>query len=166
MRSRSLARAALLLALALCLQSIRLILPIPLPLSTFVVGTLVHMLLVVTYTLEGMLPSVLLCLLLPVTAYAQGQLLLPVLIPVVWLGNLLFVFLYSRLRDTVLAWLLPSLGKGAVMLVAAWLALSLVGLDVPAVRKTVLFAMSVPQIVTGVLGIAVARKILGRFFPF
>lgn len=48
MNNSKLVRGALLVALALALQSLRLVLPMPQLLSTFIIGTLVHMMLVLT----------------------------------------------------------------------------------------------------------------------
>ena len=53
MHSRQLARGALLIALALALQGLRLVVPLPLPVSTFLIGTLVHMMLTLTLQLNG-----------------------------------------------------------------------------------------------------------------
>ena len=154
-------RGALLLALALVLQALRLVLPLPLLLSTFIIGTLVHMMLTVTLRLNGRSAALLLGLLLPLTAYAQGQLALPLLIPVVWLGNIVFVLALSWLgQRRWLAAALPALGKAAVMLCLAWMVLSFLQLDNPAVRQAVLFAMSVPQLLTGIGGVLLAERLL------
>lgn len=154
-------RGALLLALALVLQSLRLVLPVPLLLSTFIIGTLVHMMLTVTLRLNGRTTALLLGLLLPLMAYAQGQLALPLLIPVVWLGNSVFVLLLFWLgQRRRLAAAFPALGKAAVMLCLAWIVLSFLQLANPAVRKAVLFAMSVPQLLTGIGGVLLAERLL------
>ncbi len=154
-------RSALLLALALALQALRLVLPLPLPLSTFVIGTLVHMMLTVALRLSGLTAALLLGFLLPLTAYAQGQLLLPLLIPVVWIGNGVFLLALSRLEQwrwpAVIA---PAAGKGAVMLLLGWVIVVFLQLGASAAGKAVLFAMSVPQIVTGMAGVLLAEKVL------
>lgn len=98
MNNSKLVRGALLVALALALQSLRLVLPMPQLLSTFIIGTLVHMMLVLTLQLSGLKTALLLAFLLPLTAYVQGQVLLPFLIPVIWLGNFIFVLLVRQLR--------------------------------------------------------------------
>lgn len=161
MRGSAMVRGALLLALALVLQSLRLVLPLPLLLSTFIIGALVHMMLTVTLRLNGKTAALLLGLLLPLTAYAQGQLALPLLIPVVWLGNSVFVLALSCLGRR--RWLAPFLASGckaAVMLCLAWIVLNFLQLENPAVRKAVLFAMSVPQLLTGIGGVLLAERLL------
>ena len=100
MNNSKLVRGALLVALALALQSLRLVLPMPQLLSTFIIGTLVHMMLVLTLQLGGLKTALLLAFLLPLTAYVQGQVLLPFLIPVIWLGNLIFVLLVRQFKGS------------------------------------------------------------------
>ena len=159
MNNSKLVRGALLVALALALQSLRLVLPMPQLLSTFIIGTLVHMMLVLTLQLSGLKTALLLAFLLPLTAYVQGQVLLPFLIPVIWLGNFIFVLLVRQFKDSrKLSLSIPPLAKACVMLLAAWAALSFLALPNPALRKTVMFAMSVPQLLTAVAGILLAEQ--------
>ena len=161
MHNRQLARGALLIALALALQGLRLV--VPLPVSTFMIGTLVHMMLTLTLQLNGRSTALLLGALLPVTAYLQGQLAVPLLLPVVWLGNTVFVLaLATLLNKKWLYLLLPPLVKAVLMLAGAWLVLELLAMEQLNVRRMLLFAMSVPQLVTGIAGIALAKALLGR----
>lgn len=162
MNNKIMVRGALLIALSLVLQSIRIILPLPALLSTFIIGSLVHMMLVVTHHKSNTRAAMLLCCMLPLTAYMQGQLLLPILIPVVAVGNLLFLLLYSRLQERSLVYVIPPAAKAAVMVTAAYLALQIMGIHHPVLVKMVLFGMSVPQVVTGIVGIALAKAILKR----
>lgn len=155
------------MALALALQSLRLVLPMPQLLSTFIIGTLVHMMLVLTLQLGGLKTALLLAFLLPLTAYVQGQVLLPFLIPVIWLGNFIFVLLVRQFKGRrKLSLLMPPLAKACVMLLAAWAALSFLALPNPALRKTVMFAMSVPQLLTAVAGILLAEQVKKRLCQF
>lgn len=167
MNNSKLVRGALLVALALALQSLRLVLPMPQLLSTFIIGTLVHMMLVLTLQLNGLKTALLLAFLLPLTAYVQGQVLLPFLIPVIWLGNFIFVLLVRQFKGRhKLALSVPPLAKACVMLLAAWAALSFLALPNPALRKTVMFAMSVPQLLTAVAGILLAEQVKKRLRQF
>lgn len=167
MNNSKLVRGALLVALALALQSLRLVLPMPQLLSTFIIGTLVHMMLVLTLQLSGLKTALLLAFLLPLTAYVQGQVLLPFLIPVIWLGNFIFVLLVCQFKDSrKLSLSIPPLAKACVMLLAAWAALSFLALPNPALRKTVMFAMSVPQLLTAVAGILLAEQVKKRLRQF
>lgn len=167
MNNSKLVRGALLVALALALQSLRLVLPMPQLLSTFIIGTLVHMMLVLTLQLSGLKTALLLAFLLPLTADVQGQVLLPFLIPVIWLGNFIFVLLVRQFKDSrKLSLSIPPLAKACVMLLAAWAALSFLALPNPALRKTVMFAMSVPQLLTAVAGILLAEQVKKRLRQF
>lgn len=167
MNNSKLVRGALLVALALALQSLRLVLPMPQLLSTFIIGTLVHMMLVLTLQLSGLKTALLLAFLLPLTAYVQGQVLLPFLIPVIWLGNFIFVLLVRQFKDSrKLSLSIPPLAKACVMLLAAWAALSFLALPNPALRKTVMFAMSVPQLLTAVASILLAEQVKKRLRQF
>lgn len=167
MNNSKLVRGALLVALALALQSLRLVLPMPQLLSTFIIGTLVHMMLVLTLQLSGLKTALLLAFLLPLTAYVQGQVLLPFLIPVIWLGNFIFVLLVRQFKDSrKLSLSIPPLAKACVMLLAAWAALSFLALPNPALRKTVMFAMSIPQLLTAVAGILLAEQVKKRLRQF
>lgn len=167
MNNSKLVRGALLVALALALQSLRLVLPMPQLFSTFIIGTLVHMMLVLTLQLSGLKTALLLAFLLPLTAYVQGQVLLPFLIPVIWLGNFIFVLLVRQFKDSrKLSLSIPPLAKACVMLLAAWAALSFLALPNPALRKTVMFAMSVPQLLTAVAGILLAEQVKKRLRQF
>ena len=160
MNNSKLVRGALLVALALAL-------PMPQLLSTFIIGTLVHMMLVLTLQLSGLKTALLLAFLLPLTAYVQGQVLLPFLIPVIWLGNFIFVLLVRQFKDSrKLSLSIPPLAKACVMLLAAWAALSFLALPNPALRKTVMFAMSVPQLLTAVAGILLAEQVKKRLRQF
>lgn len=167
MNNSKLVRGALLVALALALQSLRLVLPMPQLLSTFIIGTLVHMMLVLTLQLNGLKTALLLAFLLPLTAYVQGQVLLPLLIPVIWLGNFIFVLLVRQFKGRhKLALCVPPVAKTCVMLLAAWAALSFLALPNPALRKTVMFATSVPQLLTAVAGILLAEQVKKRLRQF
>lgn len=167
MNNSKLVRGALLVALALALQSLRLVLPMPQLLSTFIIGTLVHMMLVLTLQLNGLKTALLLAFLLPLTAYVQGQVLLPFLIPVIWLGNFIFVLLVRQFKSSrKLSLCVPPVAKACVMLLATFAVLSLLALPNPALRKTVMFAMSVPQLLTAVAGILLAEQIKKRLRQF
>lgn len=157
-------RGALLIALALVLQSIRVFVPLPNWISAYLIGTLVHMMLVLSLFLNGRSTAFLLSVLLPITAFIQGQILFPVLIPVVMVGNCLFVLLVSKWRSSQRGLFVPPVCKAVCMCILGWYALKFLDLhSVPAVR-VMLGAFSIPQLVTGILGIWLARHFL-QVFP-
>ncbi len=157
MNNSKLVQGALFISLALILQALRLLIPLPQTVSTFIIGTLVHMMLVLTLEINGLKTALLLGFLLPLTAYLQGQMLLVFLIPVVWLGNTLFLLLlYISINNKMLMLCIPPLFKAGAMAVASWWLMNIFDISSIAVRNAVLFAMSIPQLVTAVLGIAFA----------
>lgn len=160
MQQRSLTRSALLIAVGLILQSIRLIIPMPLAVSTFIIGILVHLSLLVTLKLGSRYGAFLLGCLLPVTAYMQGQLALPLLIPVVMAGNCFFIDLYYRLEKTKLRYLIPF-AKAWLMACGLFVVLQFIKLPNNAI-KVLLYAMTVPQIITGFAGLFFAEQLLQR----
>lgn len=160
MKTKSLVLGALLVAIAVILQASRLVLPLPPLFTTFIIGTLVNMMLVLCVKLNGFTSAAVLSVLLPVFAYIQGQLLLPLLIPVVALGNILFSYAVRAVSRGVLAYLLPPAIKAVSMCAGAYVVIALLGIESVAMQKGILFAMSVPQLVTGVAGILVAKKMV------
>lgn len=168
MNNKKMVRGALLIALALALQSLRLVLPLPLPASTFIIGTLVHMMLVLTLKLNGFTTAAFLACLLPLTAYVQGQVALVFLIPVIWLGNLLFVLVLQLLKGNArkLKLLLAPLVKACVMAAAAWCVVNFLALPGAAARRAIIYAMSVPQFITALLGILLAKQLMLRLKKF
>ncbi|MBR2071169.1 MAG: hypothetical protein IJ974_02385 [Phascolarctobacterium sp.] len=160
MTTKELVLGALLVAVAVILQASRLVLPLPPLLTTFIIGTLVNMMLVLCVRLNGFTSAAILSVLLPIFAYMQGQLLLPLLIPVVALGNLLFAFCVGHFRSGMLAYLLPATVKAVIMCTGAYIVIALLGIESVAMQKGILFAMSVPQLVTGIAGILCANKMV------
>lgn len=150
------------MALTVIMQSLRLVLPFPPVVSTFIIGTLVNMMLIITSRISGFKAAILLTLLLPLLAYMQGQLLLPLLIPVVIAGNLLYVALLRQKKAFLFNYLLPPTAKALLMYLGAYLVLSFLQLENSVLVKNILFVMSVPQFVTGLAGILAAEKILEK----
>ena len=163
MNTKRLVVGALLVAVAVILQASRLIMPLPPLLTTFIIGTLVNMMLVLCVRLNGFTSAVVLSILLPIFAYVQGQLLLPMLIPVVALGNVLFAYFVERLKSGVLGYIIPPVVKAVSMCASAYVVIAFLGIESVAMQKGILFAMSVPQLVTGLTGILCAKKMVEVF---
>ena len=160
MSTKKLVLGGLLVAIAVILQASRLVLPLPPLLTTFIIGTLVNMMLVLCVRLNGFTSAVILSILLPIFAYVQGQLVLPLLIPVVALGNILFAYCVKCWEQGVFAYLVPSAVKAVSMCAAAYVVIYFLGIESVAMQKGILFAMSVPQLVTGFTGVLCAKKIV------
>ena len=160
MSTKKLVLGGLLVAIAVILQASRLILPLPPLLTTFIIGTLVNMMLVLCVRLNGFTSAVILSILLPIFAYVQGQLVLPMLIPVVALGNILFTYYVKSFKQGVLTYLVPPVVKSVSMCAAAYVVICFLRIESVAMQKGVLFAMSVPQLVTGFTGVLCAKKMV------
>ena len=160
---KTLVRGAMLIALTVVLQSLRLFIPLPPMASMFFIGTLVNMMLAVTVRLAGLKPALLAVVLLPFFAYLQGQLPIPLLIPVVIGGNAVFVLIchWAWHRGLMLA----PLAKTICMFTS-----SLVLLKVLALPEKMVFAigfkMGWPQLITAICGILLARLITKRTANF
>ena len=152
---------ALLLAAAVLIQSIRLLIPmIPGPVNMFLIGSLLNMVMVLAVWRTKSPWSVLIGLFLPVGAYLQGQLPLLPMLPVVALGNAVFILTVGLLGTGYRAYLAPFV-KAAVLFGGTQLVLSLLEIPAP-LAKVLTFMMSWPQIVTGSVGIFLAGIILRR----
>ena len=160
MNTKSLVVGALLVAIAVILQAGRLVMPLPPLFTTFIIGTLVNMMLVLCVRLNGFASAMVLSILLPIFAYVQGQLLLPMLILVVALGNILFAYCVKCWEQATLAYLIPPAVKAVSMCAAAYVVICFLGIESVAIQKGILFAMSVPQLVTGVTGLLCAKKMV------
>ena len=155
-----LTRTALLLAITLIFQSLRFFFPIPPLASTFLIGTLVNATLLIALDATGLKPALMLCIITPLVAYFQQLLFLPVFIFPVAAGNLFYVALFHRLRRTNggFAGLLAASGKAMVLYLSfSWL---LIWVNIPAkLGVALLFAMSWPQFVTALGGVAIANVV-------
>ncbi|WP_378956383.1 hypothetical protein [Pelosinus sp. sgz500959] len=150
---KNLTRAALLLALTLTFQSLRYFVPIPIFLSTFLIGSLVNACLLVALEMIGPKPALAIGFIAPVIAYFQQLLPLPIMILPVALGNAIYIgVFFSGVRWQ--SWLrigVAGLSKAVFMYGAfSWL---LMLIAIPAkLASSLLFVMSWPQFVTGVVG--------------
>ena len=160
MSTKKLVLGGLLVAIAVILQASRLILPLPPLLTTFIIGTFDNMMLELCVRLNGFTSAVILSILLPIFAYVQGQLVLPMLIPVVALGNILFTYCVKSFEQGVLAYLVPPVVKAVSMCAAAYVVICFLGIENVAMQRGILFAMSVPQLITGFTGILCAKKMV------
>ena len=166
-KQKTITRTALLLALALACQSLRFVLPAPVILSTFIIGSLVNACLLIALQAVGLRPSLLIACVTPIVAYFQQLLPLPIFIVPVAVGNSLFVWLFQRLLRIGRVWPAiggATLGKTAFFYLAfSWL---LTFIQLPkAMATAIMFVMSWPQLVTGILGGVLAHTIWRRLGP-
>ena len=156
-------RAALLLALTLLFQSLRFIIPIPPFLSVFLIGSLVNSCLLIAEETVGIKYALIIGCTAPLVAYFQQLLPLPILIIPVIIGNWIYIFIFMMGKKWQ-RWLgvsLAAVSKFLFMYVAfAWL---LTMIAIPAtLAASLMFVMSWPQLVTGILGGLLAGFITKR----
>lgn len=159
---KTLTCAAMGLALALLAQSLRFFLPLPPGVaSQLLVGSLVNLSLVLTVRLSRSARTAGVGFVLPMVAFLQGQLPVLPLVPVVGMGNAVFAWLAgARFWNSRLVWLAPFV-KAALLYGGARLVLRLVDLPAPA-ASALSFAMGAPQILTGLIGVALAKTVARR----
>lgn len=153
-------RGALLLAMAICFQGIRLLIPLPPMVGMFVIGSLVNMTLIVGVKYAGTMPALLMSCLLPIIAFFQGQLAVPIVVPVVALGNIMLVLCCQQFWHNKLLWLTPLL-KTAVLYVGTFLVLKCFVIPAP-VATMIVFVMSWPQVITATIGLILARQLMKK----
>ena len=166
-QQRKMTRTALLLAIVLVFQSLRFVLPVPAFVSTFIIGALVNACLLLALQSVGLGAALLIACVTPVIAYFQQLLPVPVFILPVAAGNALYIWLFQRLSRIGPVW--PAIGGAALgktaffYLAFSWL-LTWIKLP-PAIAAAIMFVMSWPQLVTGVLGGLLARMVWRRLSP-
>lgn len=164
MDTKIITRAALLLALTLVFQSLRLMIPIPPLVSTFIIGSLVNTCLLLALTTSGKGPALVIAVVAPVVAYLQQLLPLPVFILPIAGGNILFVYLFALLSKQRWAAIISAAGAKTLFLYYSFLYL-LDFIMIPSkIAAGLLFVMSWPQFITGVIGGVLATIITKRLF--
>ena len=152
---------AMFLAIAFLLQSLRLLIPMsPGPVNLFFIGSLLNMVMALAIWRTQTRWAAVIGLLLPIGAFFQGQLPIALMMPVVAIGNAVFTLATGALGSGRRAYLAPFL-KAAVLFVGTQLVLRIFDLPVP-MAKMLTFMMSWPQIITGCLGILLAKACLPR----
>lgn len=146
-------RAALLLALTLIFQSLRFIIPIPPFLSIFLIGSLVNACLLIAAETVNMKYALFIGGSAPIVAYFQQMLPLPIFIIPVMVANFVYigVFLLAGRKQRWLGVGAAAVSKFLFIYVAfAWL---LTTVAIPGTMAAALmFAMSWPQLITGIIG--------------
>lgn len=151
-------KLAMFLAVAFVFQSIRLIMPmIPGPVNMFLIGSLLNTVMVLSIWCTGSPWAAVIGILLPLGAFMQGQLPVVLMIPVVALGNAVYILLAGELKQSKLVYASP-LVKAVLLYGGTWLVVNTIGLPAP-VSSMILFMMSWPQIVTGAIGLFLANKV-------
>ena len=169
MNTRIITGTGLLLALALLSQSLRLIIPLPNMVSMFLIGSLVGLCMLLAAMRYGVVSGLVIAWVTPIIAFMQSMLPFAPFVPIVAIGNSVFVVLGFLLRNQSL-WLqtaVCSVAKCVVLYCSFALLFMSCAIPYP-IAKAVLFMMSWPQIVTGTLAVIGARFLMsyGSIGPY
>ena len=104
MNTRIITGTGLLLALALLSQSLRLIIPLPNMVSMFLIGSLVGLCMLLAAMRYGVVSGLVIAWVTPIIAFMQSMLPFAPFVPIVAIGNSVFVVLGFLLRNQSL-WL-------------------------------------------------------------
>lgn len=159
MSTNLLVRGSLFIAIAVVIQSIRLVVPLPSAVIVFVIGTGVNSVLALLVWNSRLSFAIGACFLLPFIAFLQGQgASVPFFIPLIGIGNSMYVLLAKRFADSKWVFVLPPVAKSSFIFVCLIFTLKLLGLSGKMI-EVYTFLMSWPQLLTGSLGIFLARNI-------
>lgn len=163
MNGKILTRTALMLGLTIIFQSLRLLIPLPVFLSTFLIGSLVNASFLITYELVGLWSAMIIVTIAPIVAYFQGMLLLPVFIVPVAIGNAVLVLVYHLLRNIKKAAVFFAAFTKTLVLYSlfTWL-LTFIVIN-PKIAAALMFAMSWPQFVTGIIGGVLSLIVVAKY---
>lgn len=161
-RRTDLTRGAMILALAIIVQQLRLLVPLPQLISGMVIGPLINALMLLsTQYVKSTYIIISIATLLPVIAYFQGHLAFIGLVPVVLIGNLIYVFWVMKRWNSRTAFLGAGL-KAIFMMVGAYGVLFAMEILNPVIIKTIFLMMGLLQIFAGILGILIAKYLYKR----
>ncbi|RBP42684.1 ECF transporter S component [Garciella nitratireducens] len=163
--TRKLVRASLLLAMGIIFQIIGRNIP---QINQFLVGPIINCILILTAFICGKWLGAGVGILTPILAWLVGQLATPLapFIPFIIIGNLLFIFLFSlfmegELLKRSIGIFLGAIGKYVFLMFASRKLIYLLGLNFsPKVAKALSISMSIPQLITALIGGALALMII------
>lgn len=161
-----LTRTAVLVALALVFQNLRVVIG-TLPYSQFIIGSLVNAVLIIAAGAVNVYSGIVVSVITPIVAYLQGQLPLPIIIPVVAIGNALIVVVYHLLQkyNKYVGVISGSIVKALFLYLGIQQALKIVQGTIPDAQFTKIStalsaSFSWPQLVTALIGGFIALLVL------
>ena len=157
---RTLARGSVLLTMAIVAQEIRLFLPLPPLLSIIVIGTMLNAIMVMAVRYASLTSAIIISAVLPLFAFMQGHIIIPLMIPVIFLGNLVLVLVCDKFWGKGIIILAPVLKTVSLYMLSRVL-LSMLGLQNKVV-DAILLGMGWPQLITAILGIILAMQLEKR----
>ena len=157
---RTLARGSVLLTMAIVAQEIRLFLPLPPLLSIIVIGTMLNAIMVIAVRYASLTSAIIISAVLPLFAFMQGHVIIPLMIPVIFLGNFVLVLVCDKFWGKGIIILAPVL-KTVTLYMLSRVLLSMLGLQNKVV-DAILLGMGWPQLITAILGIILATQLEKR----
>ncbi|MHC1714213.1 MAG: hypothetical protein AB9858_01235 [Acidaminococcaceae bacterium] len=157
---RTLARGSVLLTMAIVAQEIRLFLPLPPLFSIIVIGTMLNAIMVIAVRYASLTSAIIISAVLPLFAFMQGHVIIPLMIPVVFLGNFVLVLVCDKFWGKGIIILAPVL-KTVTLYMLSRVLLSMLGLQNKVV-DAILLSMGWPQLITAILGIILAMQLEKR----
>ena len=157
---RTLARGSVLLTMAIVAQEIRLFLPLPPLLSIIVIGTMLNAIMVIAVRYASLTSAIIISAVLPLFAFMQGHVIIPLMIPVIFLGKLVLVLVCDKFWGKGIIILAPVL-KTVTLYMLSRVLLSMLGLQNKVV-DAILLGMGWPQLITAILGIILAMQLEKR----
>ena len=157
---KTLARGSVLLTMAIVAQEIRLFLPLPPLLSIIVIGTMLNAIMVMAVRYASLTSAIIISAVLPLFAFMQGHVIIPLMIPVIFLGNLVLVLVCDKFWGKGIIILAPVL-KTVTLYMLSRVLLSMLGLQNKLV-DAILLGMGWPQLITAILGIILAMQLEKR----
>ena len=157
---KTLARGSVLLTMAIVAQEIRLFLPLPPLLSIIVIGTMLNAIMVMAVRYASLTSAIIISAVLPLFAFMQGHVIIPLMIPVIFLGNLVLVLVCDKFWGKGIIILAPVL-KTVTLYMLSRVLLSMLGLQNKVV-DAILLGMGWPQLITAILGIILAMQLEKR----
>ncbi|NLY43379.1 MAG: ECF transporter S component [Clostridiaceae bacterium] len=161
-----LTRTAVLVALALVFQNLRMFLGTSIY-SQFIIGSLVNAVLIVAVGAVNVYSGIVVSVIAPIVAYLQGHLPLPIMIPVVAIGNALIVVVYHLVQkyNKYVGVISGSIVKALFLYLGVQMVLKIVKGTIPDAQFTKMSAalsasFSWPQLVTALIGGFIALLVL------
>ncbi|SNX53347.1 ECF transporter S component [Thermoanaerobacterium sp. RBIITD] len=143
-------RTAILLAVTIIIQFIKM--------PQLITGSIVNAMLIIAGGIVGIWSGISIGLLTPIIAFLVGLMGFPILIPFIMIGNVIYVLLFSAIKNNII-----GMAVGAIVKFL-WLAASvkyiLLWFNVKVPLKIVQ-AFTLPQLITAIIG-----GIIGLFFVF
>ena len=157
---RTLARGSVLLTMAIVAQEIRLFLPLPPLLSIIVIGTMLNAIMVIAVRYASLTSAIIISAVLPLFAFMQGHVIIPLMRPVIFLGNFVLVLVCDKFWGKGIIIIAPVLKTVSLYMLSRAL-FSMLGLQNKVV-DAILLGMGWPQLITAILGIILAMQLEKR----